>query len=430
MKRFPRVALAISVLFCAGMWLYVSRVLVPQQKQFAASHGIPRGNLSDLYPRWLGSRELLLHHRDPYGQEITSEIQSGYYGRPLDAARPYDPQDQQAFAYPVYVAFVLAPTVGLPFDEVQAAFRWLLAGFTVLSVVLWLRGMRWRPSWIAGATTVLLTLATFPAVQGIRLQQLGLFVTALIAGAVYLISRKQQILPGILLALATIKPQLALPLAAWLMLWSASRFPLRWKFATSFAITSAALIAGGEVLLPGWMREFYSAVLAYRGYTRAGSILDQLAGPIAGKALGVLVVSAVAFAGWRARKDSPDIQPPDTDAHHFWWTTSLVLAATAVIIPSTAPYNQLLLVPGALLIVRTWANPLNVSPAFRVLRVLAAACVIWPWISALALALASFFSVGGQRFWAIPLWTSLLPPVAVAACLLLPVLGRPLRRQG
>ena len=420
MRCSPLIAPAISVLLSAGMWLYVSRVLVPQQKEYAASHGVPRGNLSDLYPRWLGSRELLLHRRDPYTQEITREIQSGYYGRPLDPAQPNDPHDQQAFAYPVYVAFLLAPAINLPFSAVQEVFRSLLAGLTVSSVVLWLGVVRWRQSWTSGAIMVLLTLATFPAVQGIRLQQLSLLVAALIAGCVYLVSRNQQILAGILLALATIKPQLALPLAVWLMLWSMSRVRRRWKSAVSFAITLVALIVGGEILLPGWIHEFYAAVSAYRSYTRAGSILDQLAGPAAGAVLALVVVVAVAFACWRACKN-----PADTEDDRFCWTTSLVLAATVVIVPSTAPYNQLLLLPGVLLIVRPWSSLPNVSAAFSVLRAIAAACVIWPWMSATALALASFFTPGVERYWQIPLWTSLLIPVPLAACL-----GLCVARQG
>ena len=413
MRRSPRLALAISIVFCAGMWLYVSRVLVPPQKEYAASHGIPRGNLSDLYPRWLGSRELLLHQRDPYSPEITREIQSGYYGRPLDPARPNDPHDQQAFAYPVYVAFLLAPTVKLPFATVQEGFRWLLAGLTALSVVLWLRVVRWRSSWAtAVAIAVLLSLATFPAVQGIRLQQLSLLVAALLAGCIYLLTANQQIPAGILLALATIKPQLALPLAAWLVLWSLSRPHLRWKVSASFAITSVVLIVGGEVLLPGWIHEFYAAIIAYRSYARAGSILDQLAGPAAGAVLALVVAIAVALACWRARKS-----PADTEDDRFCRTTSLVLAATVVIVPSTAPYNQLLLLPGAFIIARTWPDSVKVSPAFRALRAVAGTCVIWPWISATALALASFFTPGAERYWQIPLWTSLLIPVPLAACL-------------
>src|SRR5258705_4466993 len=104
-------------LLCTGsMWFYVQRVLAPHQRAEAATQRWPRGNLSDLYPRSLGARELLLRHRDPYSAELTLEIQSGYYGRPLDPSRPEDPKDQQRFAYPVYVVFLMAPTIGLPFS--------------------------------------------------------------------------------------------------------------------------------------------------------------------------------------------------------------------------------------------------------------------------------------------------------------------------
>src|SRR5690242_3071409 len=91
--------LLLACLLALGMWCYVDLVLVPYQVADAARMQRPRGNLSDLYPRWLGARELLLHGRDPYSPEITREIQIGYYGRPLDSSRLNDPKDQQGFAY-------------------------------------------------------------------------------------------------------------------------------------------------------------------------------------------------------------------------------------------------------------------------------------------------------------------------------------------
>src|SRR6266496_6559784 len=133
-----------AVLCAAGMWVYAHRVFIPYQRADAALHGRPRGNLSDLYPRWLGARELLLHGRDPYSPEVTREIETGYYGRTLDPGRVEDPRDQQGFAYPVYVVFLLAPTVHLPFPAVQEGFRWVLVGLTVASVPLWLAALRWR----------------------------------------------------------------------------------------------------------------------------------------------------------------------------------------------------------------------------------------------------------------------------------------------
>ena len=134
----------LALVAAASMWFYVDRILVGFQVADAAARERPRGNLSDLYPRWLGARELLLHQRNPYGDDITIEIQKGYYGRALDPARPNDPKDQQGFAYPVYVVFLLAPFVGFPFHTVQLVFYWTLIALTAISVWLWLRVLRWR----------------------------------------------------------------------------------------------------------------------------------------------------------------------------------------------------------------------------------------------------------------------------------------------
>src|SRR5947209_6228484 len=102
MSRKAQFALGLATIAAVSMWIYVDLILIPYQKSDAAVAGRPRGNLSDLYPRWLGARELILNHRDPYSPEVTRAIQEGYYGRRLDSTRPNDPRDQQGFAYPAY----------------------------------------------------------------------------------------------------------------------------------------------------------------------------------------------------------------------------------------------------------------------------------------------------------------------------------------
>ncbi len=171
-----------ALLLAGTMWFYVQHVMIPHQISEAALRGVPRGNLSDLYPRWLGTRELLLHGRDPYSSELTREIQAGYYGRALDPTRPNDPRDQQGFAYPVYVVFLLAPTITLPFVTVQTGFRWLLIALTALSVPIWLLVLRRRPAVWTVASIVALVIGSFQCMQGVKLQQLSLLVSALIAG--------------------------------------------------------------------------------------------------------------------------------------------------------------------------------------------------------------------------------------------------------
>jgi hypothetical protein len=407
------------------MWFYVQRILVPYQKADAVAHGRPRGNLSDLYPRWLGTRELLLQHRNPYSAEVTLDIQTGYYGRPLDPERAHDPRfdepkDQQGFAYPLHVVFLLAPTIDLPFSEVQAGFRWLLVILTLASIFLWLRVLRWRPSITAATILIVLTFGSYPVVQGIKLQQLTLVVSALLAGCGAALVAGYFSLAGFLLALATIKPQLAIPVAGWLMLWAMSGWRRRQIFVWSFVLTTAILLGASQYLLPGWFGQFRAAVAAYRQYTGgAGSLLDVLATPALGKILAGIAVIAVAVTSWFARHAS-------NDSVAFSTMLALVLLVTLIIVPSFAPYNQVLLLPAVFLVVRSWKDLWRRDRFTRMACTLALLVVLWPWLASLTLMVASLFlpDPSIQRAWTVPLYTSLGIPLAVLGLFAVSSMGR------
>jgi hypothetical protein len=405
--------LLIAPFLTASMWWYVQNVLIPYQRADAAAHGRPRGNLSDLYPRWLGARELLLSHRNPYSPEVTREIEAGYYGRPLDPGRPEDPRDQQGFAYPVYVVFLLAPSVHLPFPMVQEGFRCLLIVLTVTSVPLWLAALRWHPSPMLIAALVVLAMGSFPAVQGIKLQQLSLLVAALIAASMASIAGGHLAAAGVLLALATIKPQLSAPLAGWLVLWALGDWQQRKGLIWGFAVTLMALIGAAHYILPGWISDFYNAVVAYRKYTAgAGSLLDALITPGWGKVLSLMIVVALACICWRLRRKG-------TNWFAFALISSLVLAATVVIVPMVAPYNQALLLPGIFLLVREGVRIWNKNRLARFSCLAAALLVLWPWAATVSLALASIAlpMASLERAWAVPLYTSLGIPLGILGLL-------------
>jgi hypothetical protein len=403
-------------LLCAGsMWFYVQRVLIPHQQSEAALHDVPRGNLSDLYPRWLGARELLLHRRDPYSAEVTREIQSGYYGRPLDPALPHDPKDEQRFAYPAYVVFLLAPTILLPFAVVQEGFFWLLVGLTIASVLLWLRTLRWKVSLETTVVVAVLALGSFPLLQGIKLQQLSLLVAGLIAISTMLLAEGYLFLAGVLLALATIKPQLTLPVSAWLLLWSLSDWKRRHNFLWGFVASMTVLTLGAEILLPGWVGRFREAIVAYRRYNPgAESVLDILINPRAGTWLAIVIVAALAMLAWRNRH-----AVAGSWKHNQM--TVVILAATVVIIPKAAPYNQVLLLPAILLVLQQgWAR-WNRGVARRAVVAICGVTLVWPWLAAFALLVASVFVPADsvQREWAWPLFTNMAIPVAVLTLTLL-----------
>ncbi len=178
----------------------------------------------------------------------------------------------------MHVVFLLAPTIGLPFPVVQTGFRWLLVILTLASVFLWLQVLRWRPSATVTAILIVLTFGSYAVVQGIKLQQLTLVVSALLAGCAAALVAGYFSLAGFLLALATIKPQLALPVAGWLLLWAVSDWRRRQIFVWSFAVTAAIFLAASEYVLPGWIGQFRDAVAAYRQYTGRSRFAARRAG--------------------------------------------------------------------------------------------------------------------------------------------------------
>lgn len=402
-----------AVLCAAGVWLYAKRVMIPHQVSVAAASGRPRGNLSDFYQHWVGARELLLNGHNPYGSDVTREIQQGYYGRPLDPARPGDPKDQR-FAYPVYVLFCLAPVIHLPFEIVRKGFFWALLLLTVASVPLWLRVLCWSAPMWEQASLIIFTLGSLPVMQGLKLQQMTLLVAALVAIALALLASDRPIAAGIALALSTIKPQLVLLLLFCLMIWTLADWRRRYRWAASFLFTMAMLCAASEWYLPHWIPRFLQALREYPTYTDAVSTLDKLLPAPWGWIARALAVAATVYIGWKSRRVTED-----TPA--FATMVSLTLAVTVIVIPSYALYNQVLLLPALLILVRNRQMFWNRNRMNRVLLSLAAGLMMWSWLAALVLAALSFVLLPDkvEAAWAVPFWAVLPLAVAVAGLVLM-----------
>ena len=408
-------AIVAAAVAAGSMWFYVEHILVPHQIADAAGHDRPRGNLSDLYPRWLGARELLLHGRNPYSDDITREIQQGYYGRILDPARPSDPRDQQGFAYPVYVVFLLAPLLWLPFHAAQAVFYWIELILTVVSACLWLKVLRLRLTLVEIVILLLLTLGSFPVVQGLKLQQMSLLVSGLIAAATSCIASGFLFFGGALLALTTIKPQLALPSVAWLLGWAMADWKKRKPVVSGFGVILVLLLMGAEALLPGWSGMFAAAVREYHRYTGNKSIIQVLTSSAVGSenfASSVISIAVLFFAIlitgillWRLKSRS-------FESESFGYAIALALALTVVIVPMYAPYNQILLLPSVLLLVKKREVFLTGPWLHRMLYWVGGVLLMWQWAASTAVGL---IYLEGRRsaleLWRWPLFSTFVLPV-------------------
>ena len=387
-SRFAALALSLALVGAGAMLYYHLGLFMPRVLEVGATRNLAGGYAfgNDFYPVWLTSREWLRERRDPYSPEMTREIQQGLFGRPLDAQIPTDPRTgYRTFAYPAFTDLLFWPAAELPFVVVRVIVVCLLATMTVASVFLWILGLEWRPGWKWLAIIVLLTLLSYPVLEGLYAGQLGLLVGFLLAAAVFALRRNRLLLAGILVALTTIKPQLTLLAILYLVLWSSHDWRRRGRFCAGLFTTVGLLVGASLAVWPHWIGSWLRTLLAYRSYTTPELVHEVLAsslGPRASRPAAFLLIAALMFfavaLAWRNRSAA-------IDSPEFWFTLSVLLAITSVtLLSGMAVYDHVILLPGILLLAlrrEAWAS----TWPRKLLLALGVAVLLWPWIAALSL---------------------------------------------
>ena len=372
MKPWLWFLLAIAV--SAISWSYSHRILIPWDFHGNQQRNGLKQDMGDLYPRWVGTRELLLNGKNPYSSEVSHEIQMGFYGRVIE--QTYDqPQgrilDEQRFAYPVYVVFLLAPVMHVDFAVLNLWAPLVLAALTAISIWLCLDLVHWKPAFLSIVSIILLILSSPQLAQGLRLRQLGLFVAFLLTLASWAIVREHYFIAGVLLAVATIKPQMVVLCVAWFLIWMTGEWKKRWPLGLGFALSLSALAGAGEVLVPGWPRNFIEGITAYRKYFPTTSLLRVLLGNWIGWAFSIALLVAVFAYGWH----KCHVPAKSTEFIHV---LALFFVASGLALPLLTPYNQVLLLLPVVIIFRDW-NALS-----RAGRVAFIVLVAWQPVTALA----------------------------------------------
>lgn len=297
----------------------------------------------DLYSPWYGTRELLLHHRNPYGDDVNREIQVAIYGHVLATT---EHRNEQRFAYPVYVVLLMWPAAFVQYATVSSLGLPLLtiagAGATLCCIYFlnWPRLPRDR------TTALLLAMSTPPMLRALRFEQLSTVVVLLLVGALLALSRKGMITAGIMLALATIKPQMAFLPTLLLLTWSVLRWNECKKFAIAFLAAMMCLLLSSELLLPGWIFSFLRQLQAYPRYAGGESLLTMIAGTRIGWFMAVLLLVSAASIVWTHLNSEPS-------SRAFQFSSSLVFSLVPVVMPTmAAQHNFVMLFPAAFLVMR------------------------------------------------------------------------------
>lgn len=291
---------------------------------------------NDFYPRWSGARALLLEGRDPYDPALTEEN-----------AAVLDPNDRRtnsfSFAYPLHVIFLMWPLALLPYSWAYAlwmvAVQW--AAFLLLAVLL--KWVQWRPSPAAAAGLLLGVVAFYPISRSIILGQFTVHITLFVALALLAMQRGRDGWAGIFLASTSVKPQMVIFLAPWLLLWAARR--RRWRMHLGLLGAGAAYLAASLLIFPRWPLSFVEDLGRYSD-TAGGraplAILVSLIGPDAGAWLqplvAILLLAAMLWAWRRAWQAGGD-----DSAYPFQQALSWTIVVSLLVPFQTGSTGQVLL---------------------------------------------------------------------------------------
>lgn len=383
-------------------------------------NGYTFGN--DFYPVWLTSRAWIRSHISPYSPEMTSAIQVGLLGRPLDPRRTSDYADLRMFVHPAFTDLLLWPLSEFPFPVSRIVMFFSLAVMTSVSVALWLQALDWHPPWRTVATILLLTISSYPALEGLFAIQLGLLVTFLLAASLAALKSRRFLLAGFLIAFTTIKPQMSALTIVYLFLWACHDWNERKQFVAGLLSTLALLVGASVIASPTWIQSWIRTVLIYRRYTTpplVTAVLTSSLGPrMAAPATFLLTAGAIIAAlvlAWRNRNAA-------LESEAFWLTLAILLSITTIfVLPGQAVYDHLILVPALLLLVRDRDRLRSSGPVPRLLLIVGAVVLVWPWIAAFALIvlrpLIPRIVFDSTAVLALPLRTAASLPFAVLALL-------------
>lgn len=386
-SRFALLALSLAVLGASAMLYYQVGLFLPRSQEVRETRklGGGYGFADDLYQIWLTSLEWQQHRTDPYSAEMTCEIQTGLYGRPLDPNRPGDPKDLRMFPYPAFADILFWPVAQLPFVVVRVLFVCLLVVLTGASVWLWMQalGLRFSRHWMV--ILFLLVFGSFPVLEGLYAGQVGLLVACLLAASILALQRGKLLLSGVLMALTTIKPQVTGLAILYLLFWSSRHWRRGSRFYAGFFATLLVLVGAALAVWPHWIQSWTHVVVLYHGYNAPPlltAVVDLLLGRDAtgsvsqGYAVALLIVAAI--LAWRHRSAAPD-------SLEFWFTLSLLLAITTIaLLPGQAVYDHVILLPGILLLASRWRQ-LSANWVLKTMLALGVAMLVWPWIASLIL---------------------------------------------
>jgi hypothetical protein len=331
---------ALAVVFVLGVLTFVN---------YRFSIQNPGG--TDFMVHWMGTRAYLTEGLSPYSDETSIMIQTFTYGRPAQAG-----EHELRVAYPLYSIFLFMPfSAFADFDIARGAWMTLLEISLIALCFVCFQLTDWKPSLPVLTVFLIFSVLWYHAVRPLILGNAVILVALAIAGGLLAIKRGADELAGILFALATIKPQVALLFVVFIIFWAAATS--RWKIIGWFLGVMALLVATATLLIPDWILQNIREILRYPGYNPPGTLGAALNEwlPGAGRRIGWAVtgvLSLLLLLEWNISRVS--------NKRGFVWAACLTLTASLWIGIQTDPGNFIVAFPAIVmcfsLLDKRWKN--------------------------------------------------------------------------
>lgn len=299
----------------------------------------PGGN--DFLVHYIGTRTFLKEGISPYSDETALRIQTAAYGHPAEPG-----QHELRVAYPLYSIVLFMPyALVSDYDLARALWMTTLEAALIAMALLSLRLTNWKPPLFMLTLFLLFSIFWYHAFRPLINGNAVILVALMIVGMLLALRSGADELAGVLLAFATIKPQVVLVLVIFMMVWSILQHRYRllaWFFGTLFLLCVSA-----AMLMPDWILQNLREVMRYPGYNPPGTpgAAFTVWLPAMGQRLGyiltgVLVVLLVVewFLARRA------------EYRGFLWTACFTLVVAQWIGVQTDPGNFIVTFPALVLV--------------------------------------------------------------------------------
>lgn len=300
----------------------------------------PGGN--DFLVHWVGTQAFLQDGISPYSDEVALRIQTMVYGR---AAQPGE--HELRVAYPLYSILLFIPFALIQeYELARAVWMALLEAGLIAMAFMTLSLVRWRPKPVMLGLFLLFSVFWYHALRPIILGNAVILIALGIVGALLALRSGRDELAGVLLGLATIKPQVMVVFLVFITFWSFKE--RRFRVLAWLGITLGLLVGFAFLLIPDWLLQNIREILRYPEYNPPGTLQTALgalipgAGQRVGLVVSILVVVVMVFE-WLLIKRK--------EFRAFLWTACLTLVVSFWAGLQTDPGNFILAYPALALVI-------------------------------------------------------------------------------